>query len=209
MANRVTRRQFMTRTGLAMGGIVLGPQLLAACGGDSEESRAGPGRVRTPSGSTTGPSTSTRPTTTCTAPAARWTTFQKESGLTIKYTEDFNDNNEYFAKIQPLLSKGEPIGPNIIAPTFWMAGRLIQLGWVEKLPLDKIPNSSNLLRVAHEAAVGPDRRVLAAVAVGHRRHRVQPRGHRAASSPSSRTCWAPELQGQGRDAHRDARHHRR
>ena len=34
MANRVTRRQFMTRTGLAMGGVVLGPQLLAACGGD-------------------------------------------------------------------------------------------------------------------------------------------------------------------------------
>jgi spermidine/putrescine transport system substrate-binding protein len=26
-----------------------------------------------------------------------------------------------------------------------MAGRLIQLGWVEKLPLDKVPNASNLL----------------------------------------------------------------
>ena len=43
MTNRVTRRQFMTRTGLAMGGIALGPQLLAACGGDSEDSGSGSG----------------------------------------------------------------------------------------------------------------------------------------------------------------------
>ena len=142
MTNRVTRRQFMTRTGLAMGGIALGPQLLAACGGDSEDSGSGSGSdiyfenwpeyIDTPDDDLYGA-------------GGTLATFQKESGLTIKYTEAFNDNNEYFAKIQPLLSKGDPIGPNIIAPTNWMAGRLIQLGWVEKLPLSKIPNSSNLL----------------------------------------------------------------
>ena len=32
----------------------------------------------------------------------------------------------------------------MLAPTFWMAGRLISLGWVDKLPLDKIPNAKNL-----------------------------------------------------------------
>ncbi len=144
MANRVTRRQFMTRTGLAMGGIVLGPQLLAACGGDDEGS----------SGSSGGSDPIwfdnwtlyiDQPDDELYGAGGTLDEFQKASGLKIKYTEDFNDNNEYFAKIQPLLSKGEPIGPNIIAPTFWLAGRLIQLGWVEKLPLDKIPNSSNLL----------------------------------------------------------------
>jgi spermidine/putrescine transport system substrate-binding protein len=134
----------MTRTGLAVGGIALGPQLLAACGGDDEGSGGGSGSgedvyfenwpeyLDTPDGDLYGA-------------GGTLATFQEQTGLTIKYTEAFNDNNEYFAKIQPLLSKGDPIGPNIIAPTNWMAGRLIQLGWVEKLPLDKIPNSSNLL----------------------------------------------------------------
>jgi spermidine/putrescine transport system substrate-binding protein len=147
MANRVTRRQFMTRTGLALGGVALGPQLLAACGGDEEEQGSGSGGsgngddiwfdnwteyIDTPDGDLYGK-------------GGTLATFQEETGLKIKYTEDFNDNGEYFAKIQPLLSTGKPIGPSIIAPTFWMAGRLIQLGWVEKLPLDKIPNASNLV----------------------------------------------------------------
>jgi spermidine/putrescine transport system substrate-binding protein len=146
MAKQVTRRQFMTRTGLAVGGLALGPQLLAACG-DDDESSSGDGSsssgediwfdnwtlyIDQPDGQIDGA-------------GGTIDEFQKATGLTIKYTEGYNDNTEYFAKIQPLLSKGEPIGPNIIAPTFWLAGRLIQLGWVEKLPLDKVPNASNLL----------------------------------------------------------------
>lgn len=146
MANRVNRRQFMTRTGLAMGGLVLGPQILAACG-DDDESSSGSG------GSSTGEPIwfdnwtlyIDQPDDELYGAGGTLDEFQKSSGLKIKYTEDFNDNNEYFAKIQPLLSKGDPIGPNIIAPTFWLAGRLLQLGWLEKLPLDQIPNASNLL----------------------------------------------------------------
>jgi spermidine/putrescine transport system substrate-binding protein len=60
------------------------------------------------------------------------------------YTEELNDNNEYFAKIQPLLAQGRKIEPDIIAPTGWLAGRLIGLEWVDKLPLDDIPNKANL-----------------------------------------------------------------
>ena len=147
MANRVTRRQFMTRTGLALGGVALGPQLLAACGGDEEEQGSGSG------GSGNGDDIwfdnwtlyIDQPDDELYGAGGTLDEFQKATGLTVKYTEDFNDNNEYFAKIQPKLSKGDPIGPSIIAPTFWMAGRLLQLGWVEKLPLDKVPNASNLL----------------------------------------------------------------
>jgi spermidine/putrescine transport system substrate-binding protein len=147
MANRVTRRQFITRTGLAFGGVVVGPQLLAACGESEEEG----------SGSGGGGSSAEdiwfenwtlyidQPGEDLYGAGGTLDEFQKATGLTIKYTEDLNDNNEYFAKIQPLLSKGDPIGPNIIAPTFWMAGRLISLDWVEKLPLDKVPNAANLL----------------------------------------------------------------
>ena len=144
MANRVTRRQFMTRTGLTVGGVVLTPQILAACGGDdggeggSEESTDGvyfenwPEYIDTAEdGSVDGPGTTLA-------------NFTEQTGISIKYTEVYNDNNEYFAKIQPLLSKGRSIDPDMLAPTFWMAGRLISLGWVDKLPLDKIPNAKNL-----------------------------------------------------------------
>jgi spermidine/putrescine transport system substrate-binding protein len=62
----------------------------------------------------------------------------------MRYTEAYNDNNEYFATIQPVLGRGDMIEPDIIAPTGWMAGRLINLGWVDPLPLDQIPNAANL-----------------------------------------------------------------
>lgn len=145
MANRVTRRQFMTRTGLAVGGVVLTPQILAACGGD-DGGEGGRGE------STDGVYFENWPEYIDTAedgsvdgPGTTLANFTEQTGISIKYTEVYNDNNEYFAKIQPLLSQGKAIAPNVLAPTYWMAARLINLGWVEKLPLDKIPNSSNLV----------------------------------------------------------------
>jgi len=70
--------------------------------------------------------------------------FMEATGIDMRYTEAFNDNNEYFAKIQPLLGRGEPIDPDIFAPTSWMANRLITLDWLEKLPIDQVPNAANL-----------------------------------------------------------------
>jgi spermidine/putrescine transport system substrate-binding protein len=66
------------------------------------------------------------------------------TGIDMRYTEAYNDNNEYFAKIQPLLGRGEPIEPDIIAPTSWLVNRLITLDWLEKLPIDQVPNAANL-----------------------------------------------------------------
>lgn len=70
--------------------------------------------------------------------------FTAATGVSLKYTEAYNDNLEYFAKIQPLLGTGKTIDPDIIVPTQWMAGRLLSLGWLDKLPLDMVPNAKNL-----------------------------------------------------------------
>jgi spermidine/putrescine transport system substrate-binding protein len=70
--------------------------------------------------------------------------FMEATGIDMTYTEEINDNNEYFAVIQPVLGRGDTIDPDIIALTGWMAGRLINLGWVDELPLDDIPNAANL-----------------------------------------------------------------
>ena len=82
--------------------------------------------------------------------------FIAETGIDMRYTEALNDNNEYFAKIQPILGRGEAIDPDIIAPTGWLVARLIALGWLEELPLDQIPNAANLQPNLQGAGWDPD-----------------------------------------------------
>jgi len=153
----LTRRQLITRAGvLGAAGISL-PALLSACGSDDEgssntsSSGSAPGTAGGGSSPGGGGGNSLYfenwpgyidPTEDgLTGTVDR---FVEATGVDMQYTEAFNDNNEYFAKIQPVLGGGDTIDPDIIAPTSWLAGRLIQLGWVDKLPLDQIPNAANL-----------------------------------------------------------------
>ena len=70
--------------------------------------------------------------------------FREATGIDVTYTEGINDNNEYFAKIQPRLSAGRVIEPDVIVLSNWMAARLIRLGWMDKLPLENVQNKANL-----------------------------------------------------------------
>ena len=70
--------------------------------------------------------------------------FKDKYGITVHYTEDINDNDEFFGKIRPQLAAGQDTGRDLIVMTDWMAARLIRLGWVQKLDKSKLPNSSNL-----------------------------------------------------------------
>jgi spermidine/putrescine transport system substrate-binding protein len=71
-------------------------------------------------------------------------TFKKQTGITVNYTEDVNDNDEFFAKIKPQLSAGQDCGRDTFCLTDWMAARLIRLGWVQELNKANIPNNVNL-----------------------------------------------------------------
>ena len=63
--------------------------------------------------------------------------FLKDVGVKATYSEDFNDNNEVYAReIEPYLGHGQKANFDIICPTFWMAARLRKLDWIEPLPLD-------------------------------------------------------------------------
>jgi spermidine/putrescine transport system substrate-binding protein len=70
--------------------------------------------------------------------------FEKKTGIKVKYTEDYNDNDEFFAKVRPQLSAGQDTGRDVWCSTDWMAARLIRLGWVQKLDKANIPNAVNL-----------------------------------------------------------------
>jgi spermidine/putrescine transport system substrate-binding protein len=152
----LTRRQLLARAGaLGAAGVSL-PAILAACGSDSDSSSGSAGTTPATSGSTAGggggggggslffenwPAYIDPTEDGLTGTVDR---FMEATGIDMRYTEAYNDNNEYFAKIQPLLGRGEPIDPDIIAPTSWLANRLITLGWLEKLPIDQVPNAVNL-----------------------------------------------------------------
>jgi spermidine/putrescine transport system substrate-binding protein len=70
--------------------------------------------------------------------------FLELTGTAPAYVEDYTDNNDVYDKFSPVLASGKSPDYDIICPTFWLAARLINKGWVEPLPLDLIPNHVNL-----------------------------------------------------------------
>jgi len=70
--------------------------------------------------------------------------FKAKTGITVNYTEDYLDNDEYFAKVKPQLAAGQDTGRDVWCSTDWMAARLIRLGWAQKLNLENIPNAKNV-----------------------------------------------------------------
>ncbi len=70
--------------------------------------------------------------------------FTKQTGIKVNYTEDYNDNDEYYAKVRPLLAAGSDTGRDTWCSTDWMVARLIRQGYAQKLDLANIPNHSNV-----------------------------------------------------------------
>ncbi|MEV6330891.1 spermidine/putrescine ABC transporter substrate-binding protein [Streptomyces sp. NPDC051909] len=67
--------------------------------------------------------------------------FAKRTGIKVKYTEDINDNVEFFGKIKPQLAAGQDTGRDLICVTDWLAARIIRLGWAQKLDPAHLPNA--------------------------------------------------------------------
>ncbi|MCJ0872380.1 spermidine/putrescine ABC transporter substrate-binding protein [Streptomyces sp. AP-93] len=67
--------------------------------------------------------------------------FTKRTGIKVKYTEDINDNVEFFGKIKPQLAAGQDTGRDLIVVTDWLAARIIRLGWAQKLDPSQLPHA--------------------------------------------------------------------
>ena len=70
--------------------------------------------------------------------------FAKSTGIKVNYTEDYNDNDEFFAKVKPQLSAAQDTGRDVWCSTDWMVARLMRLGWVQQLDKGNIPHAANL-----------------------------------------------------------------
>ena len=156
-ANRTSRRRFIGGGAAAAAGLALGGTFLAACGSDSGQS----GQTTTPQDS--GPASGT-------LRISNWplymadgfvADFQKASGITVDYKEDFNDNEQWFAKVKEPLSRKQDIGADLAVPTTFMMIRLHQLGWLNEISDSGVPNKKNIRPDLLEASVDPGRKYSA------------------------------------------------
>ncbi len=83
--------------------------------------------------------------------------FTAKSGIAVTYTEDINDNNEFFGKVQNQLAGCQSTGRDLIVLTDWMAARLNRLGWLQKLDRAKMPavEKKNLLAALRNRSFDP------------------------------------------------------
>lgn len=142
----ISRRAALRR--MAAAGLVVGSagSLLAACGGVEGTDKGG--------GETDVASVSHPKVAIGTVTVSNWPLYIDKSVIKdweqqvdgkLKYVEDYNDNEEFFAKVRLELEANRPIGRDMVVPTDWMAARWIELGYVEPIDKDNVPNAENLL----------------------------------------------------------------
>lgn len=151
------RRQFLHRAGLLGLGSV-GTGLLAACGAKAPASAGAGGGGGGGGGTVVWANWPLSVDTDSNGNIPSLQQFTKSTGLKADYQAAINDNNEWFAKIQPLMRSGQGIDASVVSPTDWMAHRLIDLGWIEQLDTSKIPNAKNQIAVFRDPPFDPHNR---------------------------------------------------
>jgi spermidine/putrescine transport system substrate-binding protein len=161
MTSPFTRKELLERA--ALGGVALSlPGWLAACGGDGIEGAGGD-------------TTATEVTRELanTLRISNWPLyididektkkrptlqqFQEEFGVNVRYIEDVNDNDEFFGKVQAPLKNGQSIDRDLVVLTDWMAGRMVRLGYVEKVDKETLTNGENLVQALRSPGWDPNR----------------------------------------------------
>jgi spermidine/putrescine transport system substrate-binding protein len=154
---RVSRRQLIRRLGAAGLTMSSAGTLLAACGDVKGTNKSGP----------------TKKAATHAKVAIKQLNFsnwplyidksvlkdfeKKYPGSHVKYTEEINDNEEFFGKVRQQLQRGDSLDRDIVTLTDWMAARWVKAGWVEPKDKRNIPNEKNLTPTLRHPVWDPDR----------------------------------------------------
>jgi spermidine/putrescine transport system substrate-binding protein len=152
---RTSRRRFISRGAVLLGGAALGPTFLAACssskksgtstGGTTETTTAGADMEALRGTSMTmfnwplyieNDDASTSPTIKG---------FTDQTGVKVTYESNIDGNDTFTTKYQPDLEAGNGIGADLIVLTSWMAAQYVEKGWVEPWPEAYFPNKSNVV----------------------------------------------------------------
>ena len=144
--SKISRRALVAGAG-ALGGAAL----LSSCGSGGDEAASTTGSVRWgnwPLYLDYDEATQLYPTLEA---------FTESTGIAAEYFEDYNDNDEFFGKVQAQLKLKEDIGYDIVTPTDWMAARWIRLGYTQKFDKTNIPNAGNILDTLASPSFDPMR----------------------------------------------------
>jgi spermidine/putrescine transport system substrate-binding protein len=145
---RMSRRRLLARGGVAGLSVTGLSAFLAACGG-----------VKGASQSTSAAKKAAAAVNHPKVPIGTWNfanwplyidkkvlkSFDKKYGGHVKYTEEINDNFEFFGKVRQQLRAGKPIGRDIVTLTDYMAARWVRSGYVEPIDKKNVPNAKNIV----------------------------------------------------------------
>jgi spermidine/putrescine transport system substrate-binding protein len=154
-----SRRRFLLGGAAAAAALAVGPTLLTACG-----SGGGPGAASSTTAADDGAAA------TGSLRVSNWplyiadgfvAEFQKATGLTVDYKEDYNDDEEWFAKNKEPLSRKQDIGCDLVIPSETIAARLIRLGWLSEIQESRWPNKKNLQPALLNSTIDPGRKFTA------------------------------------------------
>ena len=156
MNPRMTRDELLRRSAAA-GALLAFPSLLAACGGGGDGgATSGGGELNDVLNFSNWPyymdtKGKTHPTLD---------QFTAKTKIKVNYFEDINSNDEFFAKIQGRLSKGQGIDRDIIVATdnSRFPALYVEQEWVQELDKDRIPNISNLIAAQKSPPFDPERK---------------------------------------------------
>ena len=161
LAQMASRRRFIGGGAAAAAALILGPSFLAACSSDNKA--AGPSDAPKAPEDDGGPASGK-------LRVSNWplymadgfvAAFQTATGLTVDYKEDFNDNEEWFAKNKEPLSRKQDIGADLVVPSQFMAARLASLGWLNPISDARWTNKKNLRTDLLESKADADRKFSA------------------------------------------------
>lgn len=84
--------------------------------------------------------------------------FEGETGISVDYIEDVDDNATFLGKMQPQLSQGQSGGRDIFVVTDWMAKKMSDLGYLQRFDKEVLePAYANLVPSLESPSFDPDR----------------------------------------------------
>jgi spermidine/putrescine transport system substrate-binding protein len=158
LERELTRRRLLRQAGAGVFALSAGG-LLAACGGDGIE-----GGAKTTTAETIAKGEISKQLNFSNWPlyidvddkTKQYPTleeFQAKYGTNVKYTEEINDNVEFFGKVRQQYARGDSGGRDIHVVTDWMCARMKRLGYVQKFDKSQMPNA---VKNIEPAVASPD-----------------------------------------------------
>jgi spermidine/putrescine transport system substrate-binding protein len=84
--------------------------------------------------------------------------FEKATGISVKYVQDINSNEEFFNKVQPLLARGESGGRSIFVLADYMVAKMHKLGYLMEFDKAGLPEfEKNLSASLRNPPFDPER----------------------------------------------------